>query len=257
MSFPSAMVPDFEYMVSAARADGWSRSSALGYAPLVDTGSPPCSAWGSTGLYPWLTVATALEVICPGSTQDIGDTGTGAWTITVSGLDDQFAVKTVTVQLNGATPVSLGSGWYRINSARITRAGSGRKNTVNVLIRDVVGQALRGIILAGKGIMRQAAFTSPAGFIVEISSLLLVVDNATGATARKASYETYFAGPPPAAAFYPLPINNTNVQPYNHDVRPMIVVQEKTDFDLPINNVSDNGSIITAGWNGIMKRITL
>lgn len=254
MAWPSSLTPDFDLMVSAARTDGWTRASALGYAPSADTAGVPLSAWGGTTLYPWLTAATALEAIA-GAT-DVGDTGTGAWTLTVAGLDTLFAVKTVTVQLNGTTPVSLGSGWYRINSARITRAGSTRKNGANVIIRDAGAGPTRGIILAGKGTMRQAAFTTPAGFIVEIPWLLLIVDNVTGVDTRRVSFETYFAGPTPAAAIYPLPINNTNVQPYNHQVSPPIVLQEKTDFDLPINSVSNNATIITAGWNGFMKRMS-
>lgn len=262
MAFPTNLVPDFDLMVSAARADGFSRAFGIGYNPNIDAGQTG-SAFGVAGavLYPWITnpAGQALEVVAPGSTQDIGDTGTGAWTVIVSGLEP-ITLNPIsdTLQLNGATPVALPRPYYRINSFRVTRAGSTRKNSVAIHLRDVGGSAtIRGLILAGKSVARQAAFTAPTGFMLEIPEMLLVVDNATGAAARKASFETYFAGPAPAPAILPLPIGNTNVSPYNHIIHPPINVPPQNDFDLVIGGVSDNGTIITAAWNGVLKRITL
>ena len=257
MSFPSALTPDFNAMVSAARADGWTRAFGIGYAPVIDVGTVPTSCWGGTGLYPWMTGLTSLEIVAPGSTQDINATGTGAWQVTIAGLDLSGNPISATVNLNGATPVPLPIQFYRINSARVVAAGSGRKNTVNILIRDAGGGTTRAIILAGKGVARQAAFTTPLGFTLEISNILLVVDNSSGSTARNASFETYFAPPAPAPAIYPLPIGNSNGQPYNHIVDPPIASAQLTDFDLPVYNVTANATIITAGWNGILKRNSL
>lgn len=265
MAFPTTLIPDWGVMVSVARADGWSRASQLGYAPNINAGTAG-SAWGQIGAvpYPWITnpAGQMLEVI--GGVNDVNLTGTGAWTISVSGLDTSFNPVTVVLNLNGATAVALPVPLYRINSARITTAnrtpvtGLGT-NGADVIIRDVGGGTTRGIIMAGKGFMRQAAFTTPAGFTVEIPWLLLNVDNASGAAARKASFETYFAGlvSTNSAIIRPLPISNTNAAPYNHRSEPPLTVPQMNDFDLPIFNVSDNGSIITAGWNGVMKRNSL
>lgn len=259
--FPTNLVPDFDMMVSAARADGWSRAFGIGYAPNIDAGQSG-SAFGVTGgvLYPWITNAAgqALEVVAPGSTQDIGDSGTGAWTVVIAGLEPvTLNAITDTLQLNAATAVPLPRPYWRVNSFRVSRAGSTRKNQVSILLRDAGGGTTRGIILAGKSVARQAAFSVPTGFMLEIPEMLLVVDNASGSTARKASFETYFAGPSPAPAILPLPIGNTNQGPYNHTIHPPINVAAQNDFDLVIGNVSDNGTIITAAWNGVLKRMTL
>ncbi len=262
MSFPSNFVPDFDYMLSAARADGWSRAVGIGFNPNIDAGQVG-SAFGVAGavMYPWITNAAgqALEVVAPGSTQDIGDTGTGAWTVIVVGLEPITLNQiTDTLQMNGATPVPLPRPYYRINQLRVTRAGSGRKNSVAIHLRDVGGGAtIRAIIIAGKSVSRQAAFTVPTGFILEIPEIVMIVDNATGAAARKASFETYSAAPAPAPILLPLPIANTNVGPYNHIIHPPIPFAQQTDWDLIISNVSDNGTIVTAAWNGILKRMTL
>ncbi len=267
MAFPSNLIPDFDLMVSAARADGWSRAFGIGYNPNIDTGTVPESCWGGSGPYPWITnpAGLALEVVAPGSTQDINITGTGAWTVIVQGLEPvTLNPISDTIALNGATPVPLPRPYYRINAMRVTSAnravgvGTG-KNSVDIHLRDVSGGTVRAVILAGKGVARQAAFTTPTGFTTEIPEILLIVDNTTGSAARMASFETYFAGPAASngAIILPLPINNTNVQPYNHIIHPPIVVMQQNDFDLPVNNVSDNATIITAAWNGILKRNTL
>lgn len=265
MAFPSAFVPDFGLMVSAARADGWTRASQLGYAPNMNAGTAG-SAWGQTGsvAYPWITnpAGQMLEVVA--GANDVNLTGTGAWTASFGCLDTSFNPLTIVLNLNGTTPVAFPVPVYRINSARIVTAnrtpGTGLGTNGNdVIIRDAGGGTTRAIILAGKGFLRQAAFTTPAGFTTEIPYLLLNVDNASGAAARKASFETYFAGlvSTNSAIIRPLPISNTNVAPYNHLSNPPLTVPQMNDFDLPIFNVSDNGSIITAGWNGVMKRNSL
>lgn len=257
MTYPEPMQIDFPLMVSAGRVDGWSRAFGIGYNPSIDTNTVPASCWGGTGLYPWMTGLTSLEIVAPTSTQDINGTGTGAWQVLVSGLDLTGNIISTTVNLNGATAVPLAIPFYRINSARVITAGSGRKNTVNILIRDAGAGTTRCVILAGKGVARQAAYTVPVNTTLLITSLLLVVDSAAGLTRRNASFETYFAPPLPGAAIYPLPIGNSDGQPYAHLLDPPIAVAQLTDFDLPVYNVTANATIITAGWNGILKRNSL
>lgn len=254
MSYPSGITPGFDMLAAAAKAFGWTRAFGIGYNPSIDTGTVPESCWGGNGPYPWMPGLTSLEVVAPGSTQDINATGTGAWQVTIVGVDITWTSISSTINLNGATAVAVPVQFYRINSVRTIAAGSGRKNTVDILVRDAGGGTTRAIILAGKSVARQAAYTVPAGFTLLVPEILLVVDKASGATTRDASLETYFAGPSPAPALLPLTISNSSIQPYNHRIDPPIVVAEKTDFDLPIWRVSDNSSIITAAWNGILKR---
>lgn len=248
---------DFPLMVSAGRVDGWTRAVGIGYNPSIDTGTVPASCWGGTGLYPWMTASTALEIVAPTSTQDINVTGTGAWQVQVTGLDINGNPISTTVNLNGATAVPLAIPFYRINAARVVTAGSGRKNTVNIIIRDQGGGTTRCVIIAGKSYARQAAYTVPINTTLLIQSILLVVDSAAGLTRRNASVETYFAGPSPAAAIYPLTFGNSDGQPYMHLLDPPIAVTQLTDFDLPVYNVTANSTIITAAWSGVQKRNNL
>ena len=76
--------------------------------------------WSVGGLYPYSTFSTtqSLEVVST-SGLDVA-ASTGAYEITISGLDENLAVKNETVQLNGLTAVPLAGTWLAINRAFIT-----------------------------------------------------------------------------------------------------------------------------------------
>lgn len=258
MSYPPVLNMESGDAASGGLLPAINRSSAVGYNPNVSIGVV-ADAWGAVGPYPWLTAATNLRVNA--GANDVNLTGTGAWTIVISGLDSAFATKSQTVALNGTTSVTvdvLGQpiNFYRINSIRVATAGTARTNLVDVRIEDVAGpNTLRGIIAAdGDGIAHQAPFTVPAGFTLDVKEILLSVDAPNGASGRFARIKTYFAAPAPAAIIRALTLGNTDAQPYNHPINPPIAIAEKTDFALPIVLVNNNGTIVTAGWNGILRR---
>lgn len=253
MSWPNSNIDQGD-SVSANLTPGWTRVSGIGFNPQVDTASVPQDAWGGAGLYPWLAAASQLEVV--GGVNDVNLTGTGAWKVLVAGLDANYNPISAVVALNGTTPVQLPVLFYRINGIRCTeanRAGLGT-NGANLTVRDTGGGTVRGIILAGKGVARQAPYTVPAGFTLFVKQIFINADSTTGAINKFARIETYFAAPAPSAIFIPLTIGNTNATPYNHTISPPITVQEKNDFALRIALVSDNATIVSTAWNGVLRR---
>ena len=256
MSYPPLISIDVGDAVANAIISGASRASSLGYNPNVSIGVI-ADAWGAVGPYPWMAAATNLAVSAGAA--DVNLTGTGAWTLTISGLDSSFNQKTQTVALNGTTAVTVDTlgqpiNFYRINSIRVATAGNGRTNAADVRVVDASGGTLRGIVLAGDSIAHQAPFTVPAGFTLDVKEILLNIDSPNGSSGRFARIKTYFAAPAPAAALQALILGNTDAQPYNHTINPPIAIAEKTDFALSIVLVNNNGTIVTAGWNGILRR---
>jgi hypothetical protein len=255
--YPPLLNIDAGDAASAGLLPAVSRASSLGYNPNVSIGVT-ADAWGAVGPYPWLAAATNLRVNA--GTNDVNLTGTGAWTVVISGLDASFNTKSQTVALNGATFVTvdvLGQpiNFYRINAIRVATAGTARTNLADVNVQDAAGgNTLRGIVLAGDGIAHQAPFTVPVGFTLDVKEVLLAVDAPNGSSGRFARIKTYFAAPAPAAAIQALILGNTDAQPYNHVINPPIAIAEKTDFALSIVLVNNNGTIVTAGWNGILRR---
>lgn len=253
MSFPGEYIPEFGDAVSYGLVPRYTRASGLGYNPDVDTATTPEDAWGNSGPYPWLSGLTSLEILSVGALA-ANDTaaGTGARTVTVTALDANYNIVSLVMTLNGVTPVALPSQVLRINAIRVTTAGSGNTNAADIILRDAGGGTTRGIILTGVGTSRQAPYTVPAGFTLAIRQILLVVDSPAGSVGQFATIATYFKSPT-GAAIMPLVLGNTSGQPYSHFSDPPIMANEKTDFSLIITKATDNNTIVTAGWNGILR----
>lgn len=253
MTFPSEYGPYFGDAVSLGLVPRFTRASGIGYNPDVDTATTPEDAWGAPGPYPWLPGLTSLEILSSGAGA-ANDTaaGTGARTVTLTPLDGSYNAAPVTLTMNGTTPVPLPAQALRMNGIRVATAGSGGTNAGDIIVRDAGGGTIRGIILAGVGVARQAPFTVPAGFTLAIRQLVLVVDSPAGSVGQFATISTYFKAPT-GAAFMPLVLGNTSGQPYAHSADPPIIAAEKTDFSLLITKATDNNTIVTAGWNGILR----
>lgn len=231
-------------------APGITRVTALGSNPDVDIGTLPEDLWTGGGAYPWMTAATSLEVVS--SSANDAAAGTGARTIVITGLDVNYIQVTQTVTLNGLTPVAIPSQLFRVNSALISSAGSGKVNAGDVTIRDVGAGATRAIVPAGYGITRQSIYTVPAGFTVQVISMLFGFNEVAGGN-KFARFATFTQSP---NGFYrlPLEISVGDEPPYRHDGIPGITLAEKTDFCIRCTAVSNDNSNITGAWLGVQRR---
>jgi len=127
-----------------------------------DVGTTEEDLWDGGGTYPWQTAGVALEVIS-GSAQD-GPGGTGALTVEVQGLDDDFALQTVEATLNGDSAVALtGTTWRRVFRVKVLTAGSGGKNVGAITVRVASAGAVQAVITAGRNQTLMAVYTVPAG----------------------------------------------------------------------------------------------
>lgn len=221
--------------------------TALGSNPEIDT-APADVAYGlGSGLYPWMTGSTSLEIVS--ASADDASAGTGARTVLVNGLDAAWAEVAQVITLNGITPVAIPTPLYRINSALIMSAGSGRVNAGDIMIRDTGGGTSRSILPAGIGITRQSQFTCPAGYTLSINSLLLSINRPS--SARDVAVATFIQS---SSGFYRLPVEaSVDGNPYRHDGLPGIIVPEKTDFGLRCTYVSAANTNLTAAWLGVLR----
>lgn len=251
MAWPDdSLTPEYMERVSLGLVPGTVRAFGLGYAPDVDTATVPQDAWGQIGLFNWMTGLTSLEVVSTSASDTAA--GTGARTVTFNTLVGDFQQQSQVITLNGLTPVPIPTQAIANNGGRVLTAGSAENNVGDIILRDAGGGTVRGIILAGKGTMRQAPYTVPAGKTLLIPSIFLGVDSPTGAVGKFAAIETYFKSPT-GAAILPLYLGNTNSVGYNHISEPPIVVTERNRFALRIVKVSDNNTIVSALWNGILR----
>lgn len=232
------------------------RMAVLGNNPDVDQASVPETVWPQSGLYPWMTGATSLEVVST-SVQD-SPTGTGMGAISLTLLDTNYVASVIPVTLNGTTAVAISGSWFRINSGLTTTKGSGAPairavNVGDIIIRDAGGGTVRAVIPTGKGITRQAVFTVEAGYTLQILSHYIGFNRGTGVGNVRYMTVSNFIQNSSGVSRSPLDLS-CDGEPYRHDGIPGVVIPEKTDYAIDVVAVSADNSDITAAFLGILVK---
>lgn len=238
---------EFYDSVGLGLVSGASRVAALGNNPDVDTAAVE-DVWSGGGTYPWMTGATSLEIVSDSANDAAA--GTGARTVLVNGLDANYATVAQTVTLDGLTPVALPTQLFRINSALIMSAGSGKVNAGTLTVRNAGGGTTRAVIPVGYGITRQAVYTVPAGKTLAINSQMFCI-NRTGGVSRYATFANFIQQ---STGFYrmPLELSLSERAPYRHDGLPSIIIGEKTDYAFRCTSVSNDNTDVTAAFLGVL-----
>jgi hypothetical protein len=111
---------DFTFQVARGQIAGHRSVVVFGFNPDVDTAES--TVWPSIGLMPHPTVALQMSV----SSTNANDTsaGTGARTILIQGLDNDYNEISETVTLNGQTAVTTTQSFLRVNYSQVASAGS-------------------------------------------------------------------------------------------------------------------------------------
>lgn len=247
-TFPSAF-PEFGLGIGFGDYADHTRITGLGHNPDVDIASVPEDIWSGGGIYPWMTAATALEIVSSSANDTAA--GTGTRTVMVNGLDINFVSISQVITLNGVTPVAIPSNLYRINAILQMSSGSAKINAGTITVRDSGAGATRGIMPIGYGTARQSIYTVPAGFTLQIISNYIAI-NGSGST-RSADISTYIQSP---NGFYRMPITLTasDGKPYRHDGIPGIIIQEKTDYALRCTASTNDNAEISGAWLGILRK---
>jgi hypothetical protein len=146
------------------------------------------TVWAQGGLYSYIETATVLKV----SSSSTNDTsaGTGARTVTLFGLDANYAEVSETVTLNGQTAVNTTKTYIRINRMVVNTAGSGGQNAGVIYAGD--GTVTSGVpaekyatIAIGDNQTLMALWTVPADY-----TAYLLQKDVTAATAQNNKYAT-------------------------------------------------------------------
>ena len=149
----------FDLQVARGQIDGHSTVNIYGYQTAVATTFIP--VWENATAYTYPVAATAMHLA--GSA---GDTAT----ITISGLDANYAIISENVVLNGATPVTTTKSYLRINSMNVA-VGSATNPSGVVTLKDLTDTIIYAQINAGVGRTQMAIYTVPAGYTFFLSRI--------------------------------------------------------------------------------------
>lgn len=171
---------DFDLRVRQGDVTGHEAIDINGYAEGM--GTTEQSVWGHASILSRALIDTASTVKAASTSANDDSAGTGAQTITLTGLDASGAVQTETVTMDGTTEVTSANTYSAINTVEVATVGSGQTNDGNIWIGN--GTFTSGVpgtkyafIEAGDGISKFGAYVVPAGKELYLQDVITMVNN--------------------------------------------------------------------------------
>lgn len=151
---------EFYMEVAKGTVSGHEAVIVVGHNPDCDSAAVE-TIWEAGGLYVAPTVARTHQVV----STDANDTsaGTGARTVSVSGLDTSYLPVSETVILNGVSNVATSNTYLRINDFSVATAGSGAGNAGVITATADTDATVTAHIAIGHNVAQQAVYTVPSG----------------------------------------------------------------------------------------------
>jgi hypothetical protein len=141
--------------------------------------------WYNGGSYTLLTSAETVRVKVGGNAAD-DSAGLGARTITIYGLDENWAEQSETITLAGASASSATTTTFiRINRAEVATVGTANAaNTGNIVVEGVTSSTVLANIEAGYGRTQLSMYAVPANKTLYITAFKISVGAADSADVR-------------------------------------------------------------------------
>lgn len=173
----NAMAAQEPYELQVAKGQIVGASPINKFGANSNVGTTEETIWTNGGNITWPAAAFTAYIV----SSDAADTsaGTGARTVTVSGLDADYKDTTASVTLNGTSAVAISGTWLRINRAFVTSSGTGGAAAGTVTIQDVGAT----VVYANLGVGNQtqmAVYTVPAGHTLYVDQITFTAAVSTG-----------------------------------------------------------------------------
>ena len=205
----------------------------------VQTG--PEDVWDGGGLYTGqpLTDSETVDV----SSDDAADTaaGTGARSVEIQGLDENWEPQTETITLAGATLVTSVGTFRRVYRVKVQTAGSGATNAGTITCHHTTTTAnVFAAVQPTTGQSRNGVFTVPVGRVAIMPTFDLALARANGAAG---SGQTNLLARE-ANGVYRAVLHNetTTTSHWSWDFKGGVVFPEKTDLKWQATDVSNTGT---------------
>jgi len=241
---------NFLFKVGTGQEVGHTSDTQFGRNPDIDIATTPEDVWEGGGFYtgqPSQTASAETIDIISSSSSDI-NSGTGARTIRLYGLDENWEEQEEDVILSGTTSSVTTGLWHRMNNMSVLTAGSGGQNAGTITARHTTTTA--NVFSVMSPTINQssiAAYTVPLNKTMFVLQGYIAIGRANGADG---SADWTFRVRPSGGvfnsnrystvttAFSTLEVPRTTIGP----------VGEKTDIKVCIEGVSDNNTIAAASF---------
>lgn len=155
-----------ELDIAEGKRAGWAKVNKLGKNSDVDTGTVPEFIIESGGIYAGFPLTGAETIDVFSSSANDTAAGSGARSVTMFGLDENWEVQSETITLNGTTAVTTTGQWQRLHSAFVKSSGSSNQafNDGTLTFRHTTTTANVFLsIIPGSNQSNYAVYTIPAG----------------------------------------------------------------------------------------------
>jgi hypothetical protein len=240
MSCNNVNIENFPLAVSSgALSPSYKQIYKFGNNPAV--GNTLETIWSQGGIYAYPASASTMTV----SSSDTNDTsaGTGARTVTISGLNGSYVETSETITLNGQTAVTTVNSYIRMNRAFVLTAGSGGQNAGVIYVGT--GTVTTGVpanvfttISIGTNQTLQSFWTVPANYTAYLYQTNISTGNSSN---TKASLRVSLVARPFGGVFNTKElialIDGDHIQSYVFPIK----YTEKTDIEF--RAISSSGSV--------------
>ena len=230
---------------------GFSIVNKYGKNPDIDSASVPEDIWGGGGIYTGfpLTTLETLEVLS--TSADDAASGTGARTVTITGLDGDYNIITETVTLNGTTPVATTKQFRRAHTMRTVTAGSNGVNAGVITVRHSSTES--NVFLAmqiGTNQTNNSGYTIPAGYTGYIRRVTCNVKSNTATYVEGALWIRQFGEVFRQRRPFSANLDNSLID----EIYGGIVLPEKSDVVIRITLCTSENVGVAAGYDLILIR---
>lgn len=137
------------------------------------------TVWSAGGLYQWLTVDEPLTIASDSA--DDNANGVGLRTIELQGLDINWNEIEETVTLDGLTPVTTTSHFFRLYRAKGIDVGTNGTNVGAIVVSAPSNGATMCTVAAGEGQSQLGIYSVPLGRVLAMESVVATAFKQTAA----------------------------------------------------------------------------
>ncbi len=151
-------IADFDVLAAAGLIRGVETRVQVGFNDAVGTDKE--DIWPPGDILQTLSAAETMDVVSA-SIDDDFPAGTGAHTVLIKGLDNNFLEIQEILNLNGTTIVVTANQYIRVESCRVTAAGSGEENAGNITLTASTAATIQCFVGATLNNDQQVQYTVP------------------------------------------------------------------------------------------------
>lgn len=246
---PQVRLDDNFFSITSGNVPGNSLTLKSGRNPDIDTASVPEDVWNGGGVYTGFPLTSSEKVTVVSSSANDAAAGTGARTVSITGLDANYAVQSETLTLNGTTPVLSVGTYRRVHTARVVSAGSGGVNEGTLTCAHQTTTANVFFVMpVGFNQTNVSGYTVPAGFTAYMTKLQVTVRGNSTAQIQGSIWTRTFG----EVFRSRRPFGASGAGPYIDIITGGLAFTEKSDIVVRITNCDANNTDVVASYDLVL-----